>query len=244
MKEESAPKRQRVEGKLDKFVARGGKQEQFLKDVVKAFAATNTPLSKLEKGSPMRQLFEKYMTIDGDPITGNLVDPINLRGTWLPKVYDEGLSFLLAVFSAFFLAGIKKLQDIIRSESYFVCLGVDETDDPRPTNEFIVTVEVLLIPKVQAADQSLNCKLFHLKLDFPKAVNNEDLSVAIDQVLLSCLSVCTAVPLRCCEAFMCSPLMCTTLSMIVGLTCFQLRSDCAPFLVIGIWLTCPAGHIC
>ena len=81
-----------MSGKLDGFVARGGKQEQFLKDVVKAFAATNTPLSKLEKGSPMRQLFEKYMQVDGAPITSTLVDPINLRGTWLPKVYDEGVN--------------------------------------------------------------------------------------------------------------------------------------------------------
>lgn len=59
---------------------------------------------------------------------------------------------------------------------------MDETDDPRPLNEYIVTVEVLLIPKVQNENDGTDVRSFHLKLDFPKAVNNEDLSVAVDQV--------------------------------------------------------------
>lgn len=64
-------KRTKVDGKMDKFVAKGLKQDEFLKDVVKAFGSSNIPLSKLAVGSPMRQLFDKYMRVDGEALVSS-----------------------------------------------------------------------------------------------------------------------------------------------------------------------------
>ena len=82
------PKKQ---GRMDNWVAKGNQHAEFQKDVVRAFTKCNVPLSKLDIGSPMRDLFEKYMKVDGDSPAPTLVDPNNLRGTWLPKVHAEGM---------------------------------------------------------------------------------------------------------------------------------------------------------
>lgn len=122
---EPAPKRQRVQQSLDPWASTAKKNDQFLMEVTSAFAASNVPMSKLEKGSPLRQLLEKYMVVDGEK--PRLVDPINLRGTWLPKVLKEG---------------VRKLSDILREDRWFIAIGADETADPRSSNDYIVTVEV------------------------------------------------------------------------------------------------------
>ncbi len=46
---------------LDAFMCKSKDQDTFLKDIVKAFAGSNVPLSKLDPGSPMKKLFEKYI---------------------------------------------------------------------------------------------------------------------------------------------------------------------------------------
>ena len=79
------------------------------------------------------------------------------------------------------LAGVKKLQDIIRNGEFFVVLGSDETDDPRPQNSYIVTVEVTLIEKPKV-DVEPKVHKFHISLDFPKNVNTQTLSTLIDKV--------------------------------------------------------------
>lgn len=73
----------------------------------------------------MRKLFEKYMLVDGE--VPHLVDPINFRGTWLPKLLNEGT---------------RKLSDIFRNGDWYVAIGADEKADPRPSNDYIVSVEV------------------------------------------------------------------------------------------------------
>lgn len=120
-------KKAKTEVGLAGWLAKGTKQEEFLKDLTRAFASSNVPLSKLAKDAPMRKLFEKYMVLDGGKVV--IVDPINLRGTWLPKVWKEG---------------VRKLGDLIRDGEWFVAICADETDDPRSDNDFIVTVDVCL----------------------------------------------------------------------------------------------------
>ena len=90
-----------------------------------AFAASNVPLSKLDKDGPIRHLFDKYMAVDGEKLP--LVDPNNLRGTWLKKVWNEGT---------------RKLANLIRDGNWYIVLGTDETDDPRSNNDYIVTIDV------------------------------------------------------------------------------------------------------
>lgn len=64
---------------------------------------------------------------------------------------------------------------------FFVAVGCDETDDPRSRNEYILTVEIMLIPK-QLVDVS-NIKTFHLGLQYPEAVNGSTVALAIDRAL-------------------------------------------------------------
>ena len=71
-----------------------------------------------------------------------------LRGTWLPKVHAEGM----LTFSP---------------HSKFVAIGCDETDDPRPSNDYIVTVEVNLILKIQGPDADTQVQSYHLQLEVP-----------------------------------------------------------------------------
>lgn len=175
---EPAPKKRHVEGKMDGFVAKGRAQEQFCKDVVRAFASSNIPLSKLAPGSPMRQLFEKYMKVDGESPSLALVDPNNLRKTWVSKVHEEGVS-LRGFFFTFpcLFPEVKKLKRIIEDGSWFVCLSADETDDPRSCNEYIVTVDCTLIPRIASAEADTNVKPYHLEMKFPKAMNTKTCGV-------------------------------------------------------------------
>ena len=168
---------------MDGFVAKGRAQEQFCKDVVRAFASSNIPLSKLAPGSPMRQLFEKYMKVDGESPSLALVDPNNLRKTWVSKVHEEGVS-LRGFFFTFpcLFPEVKKLKRIIEDGSWFVCLSADETDDPRSCNEYIVTVDCTLIPRIASAEADTNVKPYHLEMKFPKAMNTETMSSTIDEV--------------------------------------------------------------
>ena len=194
--DEPPPKRKQIEGKMDAFVAKGNKHNEFHRDVVKAFAACNIPLSKLEEGmcprqpsapgllsgSPLRDLFLKYMRVDNQSIASGLVDPTNLRRTWLPAVHDEGATPQPFSLDAIFFAGIKLLQDKIRQGNFFFAIGVDETDDSRPSNGYVLTVELLLIPKVINADVDVEPEPFHLSLEFPPAVNTETTALCLDKV--------------------------------------------------------------
>ena len=165
--EAPAPKKAKITGKLDSFLSKGKEQEAFLKDTVKAFAAANVPLEKLANGSPLREYFNKYV-----PQCSMLVDSDNLRRTWLPKVLDEGLFLCFDLICDVFTpsqhpSGIKQLGNIFREKKHYICIGLDETDDPRPTNEYILTLEVLLIPKICDENDSMETRSFHLKLEFP-----------------------------------------------------------------------------
>ena len=80
------------------------------------------------------------------------------------------------------LLGIKKLQEVISNGEYFVALESDDTDDARVGNEYLVTVDMCLIPKVSKADGNVDIQKFHVKIDFPKQVNGDTMSVCIDQV--------------------------------------------------------------
>ncbi len=60
-----------VSATLDAFVARGNKQDEFIKDLVVAFTSANIPLEKLKKNedgktSLVRQFLEKYLKVDGE----------------------------------------------------------------------------------------------------------------------------------------------------------------------------------
>ena len=46
----------------------------------------------------------------------------------------------------------------------------DEIDDPRSSNEYIVTVECILIPRIVNMETDIAVKPYHLPLEFPKAV--------------------------------------------------------------------------
>lgn len=98
----------------------------------------------------MRQLFDKYMTVNGQPAGNLIVHPNNLRGTYLPKVLADG---------------VRRLGDMFRERKHYICVVADETDDPRTSNDFVVSVDVSLIPKdVNDSD----VKSFHLQLCFPE----------------------------------------------------------------------------
>ena len=91
--EEPRPAKKAKVATLDNFVAKGNKQEEFVKDLVTAFAAANIPFEKLKKRddgtSPLlRQFLDKYIRLDGD--LPNIPDPDNLRRTHLPKVKESG----------------------------------------------------------------------------------------------------------------------------------------------------------
>ena len=173
-------KKPKIDGKLDSFISKGKEQEAFLKDTVRAFAASNVPLEKLAKGSPIRNLLEKYMTVNGENVGNILVDPDNLRRTWLPKVLDDGMfSPLVPVFVWPSFSGVRKLANIFRERNHYVCIGVDETDDHRPKNEYILTMEVLLVPKVADASTPTDVRKFHLKLEFPSVCVQHASSVLI-----------------------------------------------------------------
>lgn len=74
------------------------------------------------------------------------------------------------------------MQDLIRTNDHYIAIQCDESDDPRPVNGYVLTLDLTLIPKVTSADDKLDVQTFHCKLDFPSAVNGESLSVFIDQV--------------------------------------------------------------
>lgn len=107
------------------------------------------------------------MRIDNEPIVPSLVDPINLRKSWLPKVHSDG---------------VKKLQDIIRHGHFYCAIGIDETADARVSNDFMLTVELVLIPKVATPDDDTAVRRFHLSLEFPSEVNNQTIALALDKV--------------------------------------------------------------
>lgn len=130
----------------------------------------------------MRDFFLKYMKVEDEPIAEGLVDPVSLRGTWLKKVHQDGLPHIF--YQSFLLShlGIKKIRHIIHQGSFFFAIGVDETDDPRPSNEYLLTVELLLIPKIEKVDDSIDVQRFHLTLDFPTEVNSDTIAGALDKV--------------------------------------------------------------
>ena len=109
---------------LTGWLEKGEKNEESLRDVTRAFAASNVPFSKLQNGSPTRKLFEKYMLVDGEK--PRLVDPINFRGTWLQNLMKEGT---------------EKLATVFRKGDWFVVVGAGEKADPRPSNDCIVGVQ-------------------------------------------------------------------------------------------------------
>ena len=94
------------------------------------------------------------------------------------------------------ITGVKKLGDLIRERRYFVSIGANETDVPRSSNDYIISVDVTLIPK---AIEDSDVRSFHLKLSLPevygmvvcnnafffhpKEVNNVTLSDVIDSTL-------------------------------------------------------------
>ena len=77
-----------------------------------------------------------------------------------------------------------------------MALESDETDDARVGNEYLVTVDVYLIPKCTTEDGNLDVKKFHVKIDFPKQVNGDTMSVCIDQVTLEYLILFCSISLN------------------------------------------------
>lgn len=165
---------------LDGSREQWSKQGQFLKDLVLAFTSCNIPLEKLKVSADgektlLRQFIDKYVTVEGK--TPHIPDPVNLRENYLRKVETDGVLKIFASPSIARFIGKQKLRDIIRNGDFYVVLGSDETDDPRPKNSYIVTVEVTLIDKATHSVRS-----FHIKLDFPTNVNTQELSTLIDKV--------------------------------------------------------------
>lgn len=157
-----------------------------MRDLVTAFATANIPFEKLKKkadgtSTVLRQFLEKYVRLDGERPA--IPDPCNLRRTHLPKVREQGLC--LSWISLFVIRsiGIRKLQDTVRSDQYYVAIVCDESSDPRPDNNFCVTLDLTLIPKVTQADQKCDIESCHVKFDFPEQVNHETMSSLIDQGL-------------------------------------------------------------
>ena len=87
-----------------------------------------------------------------------------------------------------FFSGVEKVRDLVRHGNYYVALGMDETDDPRPTNDFILCIEVILIPKIKEATDDSGIKKFHLGLRFLEQVNSETLAQAVHKVFPVCIS--------------------------------------------------------
>ena len=82
---------------------------------------------------------------------------------------------------------MKKLQEKVAAGTQCFALEADEIDDPRPANAYIVTVDIYMLPKVRAAEDPVDVQKYHIKLDFPTAVNNETLANCIDEV---CWGMC------------------------------------------------------
>ena len=100
---EPRPKKQK-DGTLDAFRSKCNKQEEFLRDLVLAFTSCNIPLEKLKVGAGgektlMRQFLDKYLNVEGK--VPHIPDPVNLRGTYLPKVRDEGRTLPVTVMHSF-----------------------------------------------------------------------------------------------------------------------------------------------
>ena len=69
-----------------------------------AFTSCNIPLEKLKVGAGgektlMRQFLDKYLNVEGK--VPHIPDPVNLRGTYLPKVRDEGRTLPVTVMHSF-----------------------------------------------------------------------------------------------------------------------------------------------
>ena len=92
---------------------------------------------------------------------------------------DSMVSPLVPVFVWPSFSGVRKLANIFREHNQCVCIGVDETDDSRPSNEYILIMEVLLVPKVADASTPTDVRKFHLKLEFPSACVQHASSVLI-----------------------------------------------------------------
>ena len=137
----------------------------------------------------MRQFLDKYIRVDGE--VPEIPDPVSLRATHLTTLADNGMCAfcLLYSYGVSFVSGLKKLKEIASSGQYFVALECDETDDPRPSNDYIVTVDVYLFPKVSKPEDSSDVMKFHVKVSFPTAVNNETISTCIHEVFPMC-NVC------------------------------------------------------
>ena len=71
---------------------------------------------------------------------------------------------------------------MIKTGKYFVSIGANETDDARPMNDYILTVDCVLIPKITSADDEAEIQNFHLGLQFPDEVNSESMALTIEKV--------------------------------------------------------------
>ena len=95
------------------------------------------------------------------------------------------------------------LRDLVMEGSWYVVIEADETDDPRPENHYVVSVALSLIPKVEKAGDEVGLKKFHIKLEYPSAVNQTTVSSIIDQVVEGCFIGCYSfLPPRLCVTFM------------------------------------------
>jgi len=72
------------------------------------------------------------------------------------------------------------IEAFIRQRLHWIVVFADESDDPRPSEQYQVAINLMLIPK-DVGDQSVQA--FHLDLVFPDEVNNVTMSDAIDSVL-------------------------------------------------------------
>ena len=82
---------------LDLFIAKGKRDDAFVRDLVLAFGCSNIPLEKLKENDDggktlLRQFLDKYVKVDEGIV--NIPTPVNLRGTHLTKLQEEGIPFL------------------------------------------------------------------------------------------------------------------------------------------------------
>lgn len=106
------------------------------------------------------------MTIGGEPVT--LVDPVNLRETWLLKVASEG---------------IKKLGNLIRDGAFFVAIGVDEKDDPRVLTFEVHThiyIYISTYTPIHISGVAIHCKNLDDRLLLIPKLRSEDLGLWIE----------------------------------------------------------------
>ena len=96
-------------GSVVSMLNRGTAEQQFHKDITTAFTSVNIPLEKIGK-PPLKNFLNKYIP------DFKTVDPINYRGTSLPKVADEKRG---------------KIEAIIRKREHYVVVFADETPEPR-----------------------------------------------------------------------------------------------------------------